>query len=54
MLLAQLKKKLKKKLQLNKLDNDDCIFHGYLSLKKRNEILKKSKFGLQLLYRRTF
>ena len=44
--IGPIEKKLKKKIQLNKLDNDDCIFHGYLSLKKRNEILKKSKFGL--------
>ena len=44
--IGPIEKKLKKQIKLNKLENDDCIFHGYLSLKKRNEILKKSKYGL--------
>lgn len=44
--IGPIEKKLKKQIKLNKFNNDDCVFHGYLSLKKRNEILKKSKYGL--------
>jgi len=44
-IIGPIEKKLINQIKLKKLDNSDCIFHGYLSLKKRNIILKKAKYG---------
>lgn len=45
-IIGPIQKKLINQIKLKKLDNSDCIFYGYLSLKKRNFILKKIKYGL--------
>ena len=45
-IIGPIEKKLKKEVKKLIAQNDNLHFHGYLSLKKRNKILKKSKYGL--------
>ena len=45
-IIGPIEKKLKKEVKKLIAQNNNLHFHGYLSLKKRNKILKKSKYGL--------
>lgn len=44
--IGPVEKNLKKLILNIKKTNSDCKFYGYLKLKKRDKILKKSKYGL--------
>jgi glycosyltransferase involved in cell wall biosynthesis len=46
--------KYKNSFDINILQNKNIIFHGLLSLKNRNKILKKSKYGLNFFYSEHF
>lgn len=46
--------KYKNSFDINILKNKNIIFHGLISLKERNKILKKSKFGLNFFYSEHF
>ena len=45
-IIGPIEKSLKKEVKKLNFENDNLCFHGYLSMKKRNRILKKSKYGL--------
>jgi len=45
-IIGPIEKNLEKDVKKLNAENDNLCFHGYLSLKKRNKILKNSKYGL--------
>ncbi len=45
-IIGPIEKSLEKEVKKLNFENDNLYFHGYLSLKKRNKILKKTKYGL--------
>ena len=50
-IIGPVEKKIENKVnKIKKLFINDCCFHSYLSLKKRDKILKKSKYGLHFFH----
>ena len=45
-IIGPIDRNLREKIEKLKKKNRDCLFHGYLDLRKRDKILRKSKFGL--------
>ena len=45
-IIGPIDKNLREKIEEIKKENKDCLFHGYLNLRKRDKILRESKFGL--------
>tara|TARA_B100000989_G_scaffold271459_1_gene228243 strand:- start:3656 stop:4804 length:1149 start_codon:yes stop_codon:yes gene_type:complete len=45
-IIGPIEKNIQNKVKAIGISNKDCFFHGYLSLDKRDKILKQSKYGI--------